>query len=146
MARDLLQETGAADRGYKIGAWMRSVTTMGLTWGEPLRLIQFSKPLMVIQSDEQVRDTILHECAHALVEDVAGHGPEWQQKALELGAEPYPVARNAQTIPFKWVVECHNCFRSEGRYRKPYRTVWCKCTRNVRAVMVLREATPFDQL
>jgi len=32
----------------------------------------------------QIRDTILHEIAHAVVDEY-GHGKRWQQKALELG-------------------------------------------------------------
>ncbi len=38
--------------------------------------------------DNEIRDTILHEVAHAIVGPFNGHGIVWQEKAVELGAEP----------------------------------------------------------
>jgi hypothetical protein len=42
------------------------------------------------RSPAQLKDTMLHEIAHALVDEV-GHGPAWTGKALELGARPVPL-------------------------------------------------------
>ena len=41
-------------------------------------------------SPAQLKETMLHEIAHALVDEV-GHGPAWPEKALELGARPVPL-------------------------------------------------------
>src|SRR3982751_2235298 len=41
-----------------------------------------------IHPDCEVEDTIRHEIAHALVGPYKGHGKEWQDKAIELGATP----------------------------------------------------------
>jgi hypothetical protein len=41
-----------------------------------------------IHPENEVRDTILHEVAHAIVGPNMGHGFVWQQKAQELGAKP----------------------------------------------------------
>ncbi|WYV99262.1 hypothetical protein KoPa4_00094 [Pseudomonas phage vB_PpuM-KoPa-4] len=42
-------------------------------------------------SEELVKDTILHEIAHALAGPGTGHGPVWKQWCLVVGA--HPVAR-----------------------------------------------------
>ena len=38
--------------------------------------------------ESEVRDTILHEIAHALAGVKAGHGPEWKAAAVKVGANP----------------------------------------------------------
>ena len=38
----------------------------GRKYGLPYHMIKLSKPLVALNSEEQVRDTILHEIAHAL--------------------------------------------------------------------------------
>jgi predicted SprT family Zn-dependent metalloprotease len=51
------------------------------------KLITLSKPLTLLNSQEQVRDTLLHEIAHALTPG-DGHGPKWKAKCREIGAAP----------------------------------------------------------
>lgn len=47
--------------------------------------IGLSGPLTERLDEDVVRDTILHEIAHALVGPKHGHGPVWKAKARELG-------------------------------------------------------------
>jgi predicted SprT family Zn-dependent metalloprotease len=47
--------------------------------------ISLSRHLVELNSEEEVRDTILHEIAHALAPRGAGHGPVWQSLALSIG-------------------------------------------------------------
>jgi hypothetical protein len=42
-----------------------------------------------------IRNTILHEIAHVLAGDAAGHGREWKKKALEIGCD-------GQTCNYTW--------------------------------------------
>jgi predicted SprT family Zn-dependent metalloprotease len=51
------------------------------------KAITLSRPLTLLNGEEQVRDTILHEIAHALTPD-DGHGPAWRAKCREVGAKP----------------------------------------------------------
>ena len=51
------------------------------------RLITLSRPLAFLNEEAQVRDTILHEIAHALT-PWDGHGRNWKRKCIEIGAEP----------------------------------------------------------
>ena len=52
------------------------------------RTISLSKPLMSLWTTGQVRDTILHEIAHALTPDDRGHGREWRVMCRKIGADP----------------------------------------------------------
>lgn len=146
LAFELLHDTGAYDLGYRIGSWTRHKTQLGVTWGPPLKLIQFSKPLMRIQEDWHVRDTILHECAHALAfEDgeYIGHGEEWKAWAVKLGAVPQAIAVDAQTIPFTWMLDCVSCGEKIGRYRRPD---LARVYKHCQEVMIVRPADRFDNM
>lgn len=52
------------------------------------RKIVLSKLLVTFNSVDTVRDTILHEIAHALVGWKAGHEPLWKHCASRIGATP----------------------------------------------------------
>ena len=67
---------------------------------------------------EHIRDTILHEIAHALVGPKHGHDAVWRQKAREIGC----TANRCHTLnfsPAKWIMQCPNgCFAVERHRRK----------------------------
>ena len=50
------------------------------------RTISLSRPLTALYSADEVRETVLHEIAHALAGPKAGHGPAWRRVAREIGA------------------------------------------------------------
>lgn len=50
------------------------------------REIGLSQPLTKLHADDEVRDTILHEIAHALVGAEHRHDAVWRQKAVEIGS------------------------------------------------------------
>jgi predicted SprT family Zn-dependent metalloprotease len=51
------------------------------------KLITLSRMLTLLNSETQVRDTILHEIAHVLTPG-DGHGQRWKDKCVEIGARP----------------------------------------------------------
>ena len=67
---------------------------------------------------DHIRDTILHEIAHALVGPKHGHDAVWRQKAREIGC----TANRCHTLYFsvaKWIMRCPNgCFAVERHRRK----------------------------
>jgi SprT protein len=47
--------------------------------------ISLSRHLVQLNDEQQVRETILHEIAHALAPPGAGHGPAWKSLARSIG-------------------------------------------------------------
>lgn len=50
--------------------------------------ISLSRAYLRTASEQQVRDTLLHEIAHALAGAAAGHGPLWKAQILKIGGIP----------------------------------------------------------
>jgi predicted SprT family Zn-dependent metalloprotease len=84
LARRLMDEHGLKDWTL---AFDRAQQRAGLCKRKQ-RVISLSKPLMSLWTTEQVRDTILHEIAHALTPDDRGHGREWRMTCRKIGADP----------------------------------------------------------
>jgi predicted SprT family Zn-dependent metalloprotease len=61
---------------------------------------------------EEIRDTILHEIAHALCGPRVGHSAEWKRMCIKIGATPNATAdlREGTTPEFKWTGVCPNNF------------------------------------
>lgn len=74
-----------------------------------LRSISISKALTEINSLEHVKDTILHEIAHALVGSGHGHDYVWKNKAFHIGADPTRCYDSSVVQPpRKWNGTCPN--------------------------------------
>ncbi len=90
------------------------------------REIGLSAALTRLHAEAEVRDTILHEIAHALVGPSHGHGPVWKAKARELGC---PADRclspDAPRPPAPWVGICPAGHTAE-RHRRPERVASCR--------------------
>lgn len=87
--------------------------------------ISLSKPLTECNEDWMIRDTILHEIAHALAGHTAGHGPEWKRIAKKLGAIPRAHSKTGVTPEGKYVVTCQNCGYIGYRMRRPKGALAC---------------------
>ncbi len=73
-----------------------------------------------------IRDTILHEIAHALVGPKHGHDAVWRMKAREIGC----TATRCHTLEFAsapWVMYCpQGCFETP-RHRRRRHMVCARC-------------------
>jgi len=81
--------------------------------------ISLSRYLVELNGEEEIRDTILHEIAHALAPRGAGHGPVWRSLALSIGCNGrrcygHEVARPAP----KYRGTCPSCRRVIYRHRR----------------------------
>ena len=97
------------------------------------KVISLSR-LYVRNSDKNhVRDTILHEIAHALVGPHHGHDAVWRQKAREIGC----TATRCHTLNFsraRWQMKCpKGCFSIE-RHRRKFGLICAKCKTAVKFV------------
>lgn len=52
------------------------------------RTIYLSRPMVEVCDENIVRETLLHEIAHARAGIAAGHGPRWAEQCNLLGIEP----------------------------------------------------------
>lgn len=105
-------------------AWDRAKKRAGQT-NFTTRTITLSKHLTELCTEEQVRQTVLHEIAHVLAGPGHGHGPVWQQKAREIGASPRrstgPDFPRAQA---PWQAVC-SAGHTHHRHRRPKNPVSC---------------------
>ena len=92
--------------------------------------IGLSRLLTPLQSDEAVRDTILHEIAHALVGTKHGHDRVWQRKAIEIGSNGKRcfTAAPGESVPAAWVGTCP-AGHTANKHRTPTRVTSCSTCR-----------------
>ncbi len=89
------------------------------------REISLSGPLTEVHSAAEVRDTVLHEIAHALVGPGHGHDAVWRREALRIGGSGRRCSSTAEpTIEGDWVGICPAAHRVT-RHRRPARPMSC---------------------
>jgi len=71
--------------------------------------ITLSKDIVLVNDIDVIKNTILHEIAHALVGCRQGHNEIWKRKALEIGCNGNRVCRNGVKVEGKYVAECDGC-------------------------------------
>lgn len=93
--------------------------------------ISVSRYLAARWSDDDVHQTLLHEVAHAMAGQGAGHGPEWRRVARSigyLGGRTHEGETAVELAP--WVGTCPNG-HVVYRHRRPSRAFSCaKCSRS----------------
>ena len=90
--------------------------------------IELSIFLVDRNSREEVRDTILHEIAHALVGPDHAHDRVWKAKAVEIGARPERCGQ-ADMPQGQWQARCGGCGQAFARHRRPRRMTGWFCRR-----------------
>ncbi|MFO0798290.1 MAG: SprT-like domain-containing protein [Gemmataceae bacterium] len=108
--------------------------------GRPGR-IELSKHYVLRNPADEVRDTVLHEIAHALVGHGHGHNEVWKAKCVEVGARPERCYGDTVVMPKgRWRATCGGCEREHDRHRKPKRmTGWhCRKCGKERGALVWR--------
>jgi predicted SprT family Zn-dependent metalloprotease len=89
--------------------------------------ISLSKDLTLMNDEEKVKDTILHELAHSLVDWGHGHDWVWRSKALEIGCngERCYDSNVVNKPKGKYVYVCPNCKKEYDCFRKRKRASAC---------------------
>lgn len=119
MAEELIAEHGL--EGWRVVV-DRAKTRAGIC-REGRREIGLSGPLTVLHDETEVRDTVLHEIAHALVGTAHGHDAVWRAAARAIGCSGQRTT-SAPKPPGRWSGSCpagHTC----TRHRRPSRVVAC---------------------
>ena len=92
MARRLMEEHG-------LSSWTLAFVETKRRLGDCHfrdRVIRISRTHALERNEEQIRDTVLHEIAHAIAGPEAGHGPLWKATARRIGATPRAKAYESQ--------------------------------------------------
>lgn len=135
MARGLMD-------GHGLSGWVlvldRAKTRAGICRADH-RQIGLSRVLTRLHSEAEVRDTVLHEIAHALVGVEHGHDAVWRARARAIGcsgARCLPVS--AELPPGRWRAVCP-AGHETTRHRRPLRVASCgACSRTFDPAAVLR--------
>lgn len=85
LARGLIRRHGLAEAGWRFRFDHARRRFGCCRYGA--KIITLSRTLTLLNREEEVRDTLLHEIAHALCPG-DGHGRRWRAKCVELGARP----------------------------------------------------------
>ncbi|WP_299050194.1 SprT family zinc-dependent metalloprotease [uncultured Nocardioides sp.] len=94
------------------------------------QVITISAPLTRLHDEAEVRETLLHEVAHALAGPRAGHGPRWRAIATRIGSTGERcLSSDAPKVAGAWVGTCPAGHTTE-RHRRPTRVATCsRCSR-----------------
>jgi predicted SprT family Zn-dependent metalloprotease len=125
LALSLLRHHGLNDWTF---TWNRRKRSLGLCRYHE-KTIQLSVYFVRDNGIEAVRETILHEIAHALAGQPAGHGPAWKAVCRKIGCLPVRCDNGSAIMPFgRWRAECPACGKQYSRHRRPQRKAqyWCR--------------------
>lgn len=83
--------------------------------------ITLSKNVIPIQTDDEIKNTILHEIAHALVDVCNNHNKVWRAKAIEIGCNGNRCASiDSVRLARKFIGTCPVCFSAHKTNRRKY--------------------------
>lgn len=118
LAQTLLREHGLAAQGWTFD-YDTAVRRFGACHYRPKR-ITLSAKLVAMNDEARVRNTMLHEIAHALSGHKAGHGPQWVAMARAIGCDGQRLydSREVATVSRKFTGTCPNCGRQVQRHRR----------------------------
>jgi predicted SprT family Zn-dependent metalloprotease len=115
LAESLISQHGLSDWTFRLN---RSKRMLGVCKASK-RLIELSTTYVIQNSEEHVRDTILHEIAHALVGIEHGHDNVWKEMCIILGCSPKACDSTAVLPEGAWQARCPGCMQSFHRHRRP---------------------------
>lgn len=75
-----------------------------------IKTIKLSRYLIALNDENEVRDTILHEIAHAIAGLEHGHDEVWKSVCRQIGAKPERLAgEEVNVVEPRYVVVCGTC-------------------------------------
>lgn len=130
MAMTLMRQHGLVGWSF---AFDHAKRRFGACW-PTLRRISLSRTLTFLNPVEQVRETVLHEIAHALSPG-DGHGLKWRAACRAIGARPVRcyTEQEVRTPPRRvapYEVGCAVCGWWADRHRLTRRRLVCRACRS----------------
>ena len=137
LARSLMKEHGLDGWSFAFDHARRRFGACSYT----RRRITLSRPLVLLNGMDEVRDTVLHEIAHALCPGDK-HGPRWRTTCARIGARPKRCYDEEEIVaparpPARYLLGCTRCDWWSPRRRRMKGKYVC---RTCRGRVVYREA------
>jgi len=112
---ELLAEHGLVGWDFQLDA---AKSRFGICRHGP-QIISISRVLAKLNNEDAVRDTILHEIAHALLPRGVRHGPLWRIKAQSIGCNAQAGYDDSVVVPApNHTGTCPNCHRTIKKFRR----------------------------
>lgn len=126
LARTLMVEHGVGDWGLGLDRARRRAGQTDHT----RHRITLSRHLMALYDEAEVRETVLHEIAHARVGAAHGHDAVWAAEARRLGSHGRRlIAAEAPRVEGRWTGTCP-AGHTVNRVRRPAMPLSCsRCAR-----------------
>ena len=133
LANQLMNQYGLLDKGWRF-EYDTAKRRFGVCrYGS--KRIGLSKPLTLANDVERVKDTILHEIAHALTPG-HHHDSVWKAKCREIGCkdERCFTSEDTNTIAGKYRAVCGGCGKTHNRHKRipRGRQVACLCQNHIK--------------
>ena len=130
LAISLMMQHGIWYSGWEF-QWDKSKRRFGVCKFSK-KVIGLSMHLVSLNDEERVKDTILHEIAHAIAGPDAGHGQEWKKVCIRIGAKPETCYTKEDTVTpeLKYYAVCGACGKVHERqraFKKTVKRVSCNC-------------------
>ena len=112
--------------------------------------ISLSYSFVVMNDESEVKDTILHEIAHALAGRGHGHNDYWKQICVRIGARPNRCYdTDIVSMPKgKYVAHCPTCQKEYNKHRAfdSCRTYYCRYCGPRNGHLVFKPVNELDRL
>jgi predicted SprT family Zn-dependent metalloprotease len=125
LAVKLMEEHNLFETGWRFG-FDSAIRRFGCCkYGK--KEITLSQRLVLVNNEESVLDTILHEIAHAIVGPRHGHNAVWKAKAIEIGCNGKRCYSSKEVVipETRYVAICRTCGHTHKRYKRPTRVSAC---------------------
>lgn len=117
LATELMRQHGLWEQQWSF-KFDRSVRRLGQC-NHRKKIISLGQYATLVNDEVQVRNTIIHEIAHALCGSGEGHGLIWKAKCLAIGGNGERLGNIAVKAPHKYQMSCNDCNHIWKYYRKP---------------------------
>jgi predicted SprT family Zn-dependent metalloprotease len=123
LAYALLARYGLHDWSFALN---RRKSQMGLCLFDE-KAIALSVHFIELNDDDAIRDTLLHEIAHALTGPGHGHDTIWKRTCVEVGAKPERLCYDVNMPQGRWQATCGSCGMLHHRHRRPKHRIGWHC-------------------
>lgn len=135
IAKELMQKHGLIYNGWKFD-WLKHSSIAGLCDYTNKKVV-LSLELTALNTESEVKDTLIHEIAHALTPG-DGHGKRWKAKCIELGCRPEQYYNDTQKVTAfsRYTAVCEVCGYQHKEAEKKL-SCFCQASKNFKDRVLL---------